>query len=109
MAASGFEHLMDSPPTAIGKGTVGEPPPAVPGKEGITIKLSLFFDGTKNNRTNTEKRISQPSILALKGGESSYANFYSNVPILEYMNLRNKPKQHEVSLYIEGIGTVDFS
>ncbi|RZK35076.1 MAG: hypothetical protein EOO57_09835, partial [Hymenobacter sp.] len=109
MAASGFEHLMDSPQTAIGKGTVGEPPPAPLGKEGVIIKLSLFFDGTKNNRTNTEKRLSQPGILSLKGGESSYANFYSNVPILEYMNLRNKPANHEVSLYVEGIGTVDFS
>lgn len=109
MAASGFEHLMDSPQTAIGKGTVGEPPPAPPGKEGVNIKLSLFFDGTKNNRSNTEKRISQPSILSLKGDDSSYANFYSNVPILEYMNLRNKAASHEVSVYIEGIGTVDFS
>lgn len=109
MAASGYEHLMNSPQTAIGKGKVGEPPPAPAGKEGVTIKLSMFFDGTLNNRSNTEKRLSQPSFLSLKGNESSYANFYSNVPILEYMNLRNEADNHEVSVYIEGIGTVNFS
>lgn len=100
---------MNTPQTAIGKGTVGEPPTPPPGKEGVIIKLSMFFDGTKNNRTNTNKRISEPGFIQLKGDESSYANFYSNVPILEYMNLRNKPEQHEVSVYTEGIGTVDFS
>lgn len=112
---TGFNHLMNTPQTAIGKGVVGEPPPAPPGKEGLEIKLILFFDGTLNNRNNTNVRLGQPtmeareSILKTMGSDSSYANYYSNVAILEYLNKRNDITRHEVSYYVEGIGTEDFN
>ena len=108
---SGIDHAMNSPQTAIGKGTVGEPTPAPKGKNGLCFKVALFFDGTMNNRTNTEVRISQPGILQVTegGAGSSYGNYYSNVAIMEYMNLRKKNVRHEVSVYVEGIGTVNFS
>ena len=73
---TGFDHLMNTPQTAIGKGKVGAPPKAQPGRKGITIRAAIFFDGTKNNRTNTEKRISQPGIFQVTegGAGSSYGN-----------------------------------
>lgn len=112
---TGFDHLMNTPQTAIGKGVVGEPPPAPPGKEGLEIKLCLFFDGTLNNRNNTNVRLGQPtmeaqeSILKTVGPDSSYGNYYSNVAILEYLNKTNDLARHEVSYYVEGIGTEDFN
>lgn len=104
------EHILKHSPTAVGKGTVGPPPKAPPGREGVIIKAAIFFDGTKNNRTNTKKRLDQPSILVGKGKNtsSSYANYYSNVAIMELVNKRTRAPQHEVSVYVEGIGTNDF-
>ncbi|HEX8659037.1 MAG TPA: DUF2235 domain-containing protein [Hymenobacter sp.] len=109
--ATGIDHIMNTPQTAIGKGTVGEPPAAPAGKEGVTVRLFVIFDGTKNNRTNSAKRLNDPTghFLKLKGAGSSYGNFYSNPAIHELMNKRRDRKKHEVSLYIEGIGTEDFS
>lgn len=108
--AIGTQHLLNASSTAIGRGTVGEPRKAPPGREGVTIKMAIFFDGTLNNRTNTAKRLSQPSILVGRGKdeESSYANFYSNVAIMELINERTEDVRHEVSVYVEGIGTNDF-
>ena len=81
---------MNTPQTAIGKGTVGEPAPAPPGKEGITVRVFIIFDGTKNNRTNSAKRLSDSTghILKLKGVGSSYGNSFSNPAIDELMNTR---------------------
>jgi len=106
-----LQRILNTPQTAIGKGKVGEPPQDPPGQEGVIIRAAVFFDGTLNNRTNTNKRISQPGILKVTpdGEGSSYGNYYSNVAILEYMNLKKEPTKHEVSVYIEGIGTTDFS
>ena len=106
----GIDHVMNTPQTAIGKGTVGEPPKDAAGRTGVTIHVALFYDGTLNNRTNTNKRLSKPGILdkSDKNERSSYANFYSNVAIMEYMNLRQKPEQKHISVYVEGIGTVNF-
>ena len=108
--ATSIDHLLKIPQTAIGKGKVGEPAKDKHGRTGVTVRLALFFDGTLNNRTNTKKRLSKPGILddKDKNERSSYANFFSNVAIMEYMNLRQKPEQHHVSVYVEGIGTINF-
>lgn len=108
---NGIDHAMTAASGGgIGKGKVGEPEHE-PGKIGVDIRLTLFFDGTLNNRTNTNKRLNQTTILDgdKKGDTSSYANFYSNVAIGEYMNLHNRPGKHEASIYVEGIGTIGFS
>ena len=44
-----------------------------------------------------------------KGDGTSYANFLSNPAIHEYMNKRNKAEERQVSQYIEGPGTEEFS
>ena len=54
---------MTSPQTAIGKGTVGEPAAAPAGKEGVAVRVAIFFDGTKNNRTNPAQRLNDPNGL----------------------------------------------
>lgn len=108
---SGIDHAMNSPQTAIGKGTVGEPTPAPPGKEGLKFKVALFFDGTMNNRTNTTVRIAKKDKILdddQKDMLSSYANYYSNVAILELLNKQRVKTKQEVSVYVEGIGTVNY-
>lgn len=111
--ATGIDYAMEATPTPIGKGTVGEPPPTAAGRTGIRMRVAIFFDGTKNNRANSALRLNDSTgkLLTVKGkdGGSSYGNFYSNPAILELMNQRRDPSQHEVSVYVEGIGTNSFS
>ncbi|MGI4872192.1 MAG: phospholipase effector Tle1 domain-containing protein [Janthinobacterium lividum] len=81
-------------------------------REPVDIVASVFFDGTGNNRTNTTLRLEQA-----KGGyvsvdgrqvkvEGSYESYYSNVAVMQYMNLISDNLK-EVSVYVEGIGTTD--
>ncbi|AZA61225.1 T6SS phospholipase effector Tle1-like catalytic domain-containing protein [Chryseobacterium indoltheticum] len=65
----------------------------------INVSLNLFFDGTLNNKTNTEQGLSKDK----KSG--SYANDYSNVA--RGYDAINPTADNQVSWYIEGIGTVD--
>lgn len=65
----------------------------------IDVCLNLFFDGTLNNKTNTE----QGSSKEKKSG--SYANDYSNVA--RGYDAIDPTADNQVSWYIEGIGTVD--
>ena len=51
-----------------------------------TIRVSVFFDGTANNRTNTEQRLKNTDTYnSLKGplGGGSYENDYTNISKLE--------------------------
>ncbi|MBC8084277.1 MAG: DUF2235 domain-containing protein, partial [Hymenobacter sp.] len=102
--------MSTTPQPAIGKVRVGDPPPPPAGKEGVVVRVDIFFDGTKNNRSNTAKRLRDRRILGVDGhdGGSSYGNFYSNPAIHEFMNNRNNPLKHEVSHYVEGIGTRNY-
>lgn len=98
----------------------GDPPASKRPKEnliGVKVTASLFFDGTKNNRNNTFRRLdkntqsktnneSRVIYNKTKEEESSYENGYSNIAILEKMNISNK-KNRVVSKYIEGEGTED--
>lgn len=107
--ANGLDHLVTTPQMAIGKGRVGQTEHK-PGYKGVTLKVAIFFDGTLNNRTNTARRLQDSRILdgSNKDGSSSYANYYSNVAIMEIINARKDKAKHEVSVYVEGIGTQDF-
>jgi len=108
---TGLDLLMNiTPRPGIGKGRVGEPPPPPAGQVGVTIRVAIFFDGTKNNRSNTAKRLNDRRILQVKDHDagSSYGNYYSNPAIHEFMNNRRDPAKHEISHYVEGIGTRNF-
>jgi Uncharacterized alpha/beta hydrolase domain (DUF2235) len=85
--------------------------------KGVKVFASIFFDGTKNNRNNTFRRIdkdaksntsddSKTIYKNTKQSESSYENGYSNIAALSYMTIAEKSKR-EVSIYIEGEGTED--
>jgi len=69
-----------------------------------TIAIDLFFDGTKNNKNNSNARVNKNSSFEKYGKsdvESSYQNDWSNVARL-WNNCTNPNR-----LYIEGIGTTD--
>lgn len=72
--------------------------------EYIDITLGIFFDGTKNNKTNTNEREKNTSAFKENGAdddESSYYNDWTNVARLWDQYDKSS------SLYIEGIGTED--
>lgn len=68
-----------------------------------TITISIFFDGTKNNKNNTDARRKNLKSFRDHGSdeESSYQNDWSNVARL----WENSKTEH--ILYVEGIGTTD--
>lgn len=41
----------------------------------VNVRVSLFYDGTGNNRTNTEARLANAAAYRMYG---SYTNSYSN-------------------------------
>lgn len=72
--------------------------------EYLDINLGIFFDGTKNSKTNTEERQNDTDKFKKYGkddDESSYYNDWSNVARLWDQYDKSK------SLYVEGIGTED--
>jgi hypothetical protein len=71
-------------------------------KETVRIRVSLFYDGTGNNRTNV---ILGPAHSA----DDSYKASKSNIALLERVGLsRPGPDvDHHFTVYTEGIGTVD--
>lgn len=76
-------------------------------KTGVKIIASIFFDGTNNNRNNTEQRLGNTDIYKkMWEKDGSYDNYYSNIAIMEKMKI-NDPKSRIVSKYIEGEGTED--
>lgn len=69
----------------------------------IDVSLNLFFDGTQNNKTNTESGINSSA----SNGKDSYANDYSNIA-RGYDTIDTSSKaDKQAAVYIEGIGTVD--
>jgi hypothetical protein len=83
--------------------------------KGVKVTVILFFDGTKNNRNNTFRRLdkdansntSADSKVIYKKNyekESSYENGYSNIAALSYMALEDTTNRI-VKDYIEGEGT----
>ncbi|HEX8504087.1 MAG TPA: DUF2235 domain-containing protein [Hymenobacter sp.] len=101
-------------------------PPGRQNQTGVPVTIAIFFDGTGNNRNNTAQRHmvqqnkqeedgirrndSFPTYGRKKDGSltnSSYAAGYSNVSILERLNIKRELAQRDISLYVEGIGTTD--
>lgn len=85
--------------------------PSLP-KGTIDIRIGVFFDGTQNNRTNTNARSAKKGSDARKAYEKmsdkktdSYMNDLSNVARKE---MHYKKEKYVDSVYIEGIGTDDL-
>jgi hypothetical protein len=87
-----------------------------PEKKRISVRISLFFDGTGNNKANTEHRrageknaVFQSIAKSDKAQESSYFNDYSNVARLEMYVTKQAARSydHYIKVYTEGIGTID--
>ena len=68
----------------------------------IDVVLNLFFDGTQNNKNNTQ--LGEKSSLS-NGDDDSYTNDYSNVA--KGYDAVDPNADRQVKVYIEGIGTVD--
>lgn len=79
-----------------------EPPPAK-----TTIRVSLFFDGTANNRANTQAREADSAVYKKHKKQGSFQNDYTNVSRLETLCLGDNTFEHSYSIYVEGIGTTD--
>lgn len=79
----------------------------------MTIRASLFFDGTGNNKANTRMRIEnrqydkKNKIPFLKLLRESFENDFTNVSKLHDFILPDSTVTHSFSIYIEGIGTID--
>jgi len=124
--ANTFSQLLSGQRVGMDKMVVGTAPKKS-NQTGIDLTVAVFFDGTSNNRNNTAQRHmsqynrrhpTQPQLdedgiqwthsYEQEGAaDNSYANGYSNVSILERLNRRRTLERHEISLYIEGIGTAD--
>lgn len=106
---STFDHATQVQQAGKGKVVVGDKKEPGKNQVGVTVTVALFFDGTLNNRYNTGARINQTAANKRYGGAgTSYANYYSNVSILESLNKKKEAKRKEISVYIEGEGT-DYS
>ena len=112
MAKTVDSLLGSGPPTGRGKALVGSNPDPDE-RPVVDVKASIFFDGTGNNRTNTELRlaaVASDEYVVVEGRrvklEGSYTSYYSNVAVLEYTTLLTDETK-EISVYVEGIGTED--
>jgi hypothetical protein len=76
--------------------------PAMPDQPPLRIRASLFFDGTKNNRTNVELGRSFNS-------DESYTNGLSNIAKLESAGLDQDGPDVDwhFTVYTEGMGTTN--
>ncbi|GAA4773946.1 MULTISPECIES: T6SS phospholipase effector Tle1-like catalytic domain-containing protein [Flavobacterium] len=77
----------------------------------INVNLNLFFDGTQNNKTNTEARnpnSSNHQAYIKKGNKNddSFENDYTNVA--RGFDAIDSDAENQIAVYIEGIGTEDL-
>ncbi|MGS2738390.1 T6SS phospholipase effector Tle1-like catalytic domain-containing protein [Sinomicrobium sp. M5D2P17] len=89
-------------------------------EDAVNVTVGVFFDGTWNNRNNTDSRLEhekRENNLSFDAGladryiegQNSFENYYSNVARLEpFYEIKNEEKQKQLAIYIEGIGTEDF-
>ncbi len=121
-----FSRLLPSRLTGMDKAVVGTAAKKR-NQTGIAITVGVFFDGTGNNRNNVAQRhiaqyneahpdkpVNQEDGVKWSGSYpkhgkagNSYAGGYSNVSILEAMNNRRDLEERQISVYVEGIGTVN--
>lgn len=76
-----------------------------PKKKPISIRVSIFFDGTLNNRANSSD---QTKTIEFKNKNGSYENDTTNIAKLELMYTNDQDADFSGSIYLEGIGTEDF-
>lgn len=74
----------------------------------IQVSLNLFFDGTGNNKSNTEARKANSTHYHKEGNkkDDSFENEFSN--IARGYDAIDPDAENQVAEYIEGIGTIDF-
>ena len=74
----------------------------------VKIRISMFFDGTLNNKFNTEHRLSDDDIYKEnKKTDNSYENDLTNVAIMEKYIADAAGYDNTLSCYIEGPGTIN--
>lgn len=77
-----------------------------PPRRNVTVRASLFFDGTLNNRANSRTYAGSTAAQKADWAGTSYANDFSNVSKLEeVLQLPHAGFDHSFKIYIEGIGT----
>jgi hypothetical protein len=72
---------------------------------GIEVKLNIFFDGTQNNKTNTDARKAKSKDYHKRSNkkDDSYENEYTN--IARGYDAVDPAVLYQEKIYIEGIGT----
>lgn len=76
-------------------------------KNTLKLTLNIFFDGTTNNRTNTEAREKNKTSYQEESNkkDDSYENDYTNVA--RGYDAASVKESTQKSVYIEGVGTTD--
>lgn len=74
----------------------------------LEFTLNIFFDGTTNNKTNTEARENNDIAYQKKSNkkDDSYENDFTNVARAYDAMFKMDPKQ--LAVYVEGVGTTDL-
>ncbi len=105
-----YQPLTNNSPIRSGEVVVGEPP-VTNKKELVDMKASIFFDGTTNSRNNIKALTTgtwKLPLIKIPLVNDSYYKSFSNIAIMEYMNII-KDEEKEVSVYVEGSGTLHGS
>ena len=71
----------------------------------MNVSLNLFFDGTQNNKTNTEARLANAKAYHEQSNkdDDSYENDFTNVA--RAYDAIDPYAENQVAVYIEGMGT----
>lgn len=75
-------------------------PPQVSGLTPKSLRITLCFDGTMNNKNNTDQRRLESDVYKGNKEDASYENDYSNVARLWDISKAAR-------IYVEGVGTED--
>jgi hypothetical protein len=98
------------PKNNVGEENTGQPDgdcPPEPEEQKVTIRVSMFFDGTLNNKDNIDAGTDTSWYVFGKGEGSSYDNGRTNIARLEenWLGYKAPKPDHFTRLYIEGAGT----
>lgn len=72
-----------------------------------TITIHIFFDGTRNNRYNSEAHRDPAFKQYNRPKEISYQNYYSNIALLHDM-MEAKSENNVYKFYLEGSGSTKY-
>jgi len=76
----------------------------------VKIHCTVFYDGTGNNRTNTESREAENTVYQankVKAEDNSYENDITNIAKMEKYIADASGFDHTLNVYVEGPGTVN--